>query len=87
MSAAKSPSEHPILQHLRFFILLHQQLPGMMMTKKKAAANQRLSLPIHTTRAALIPSLAPNVIAVSCVLSPSSAMKNVQRRRQRQIKD
>ena len=26
------------------FILLHQQLPGMMMTKKKAAANQRLSL-------------------------------------------
>ena len=24
-------------------------------------------------------SLAPNVIAVSCVLSPSSAMKNVQK--------
>ena len=45
MSAAKSPSEHPI----------------------------------HTTRAALIPSLAPNVMAVSCVLSPSSATKNVQK--------
>ena len=29
---------------LAFLILLHQQLPGMMMTKKKAAANQRLSL-------------------------------------------
>ena len=33
-----------LLQHLHFFILLHQPLPGMMMTKKKAAANQRLSL-------------------------------------------
>ena len=29
---------------LAFLILLHQPLPGMMMTKKKAAANQRLSL-------------------------------------------
>lgn len=33
-----------LLQHLHFFILLHQLLQGMMMTKKKAAANQRLSL-------------------------------------------
>ena len=32
----------------------------------------------HTTTAELSPSLAPNVIAVSCVLSPSSATKNVQ---------
>lgn len=29
----------------------------------------------HTTTAELSPSLAPNVIAVSCVLSPSSATK------------
>ena len=34
------------LQHLHFSILPHQQLPEMMMMKRKRVANQRLSLPL-----------------------------------------
>jgi hypothetical protein len=46
---------------------------------KIIAAKSPSEQPIHTITAELIPSFAPNVIAVSCVLSPNSAMKKVQK--------
>ena len=44
-----------------------------------SAKNSPREQPIHTISAELIPSLAPKVMAVSCVLSPSSATKKVQK--------
>ena len=44
-----------------------------------SAKNSPREQPSHTISAELIPSLAPKVMAVSCVLSPSSATKKVQK--------
>ena len=58
-------------------VLLFSRYPTII--PRISAANNPREQASQTISAALIPSFAPKVMAVSCVLSPSSATKNVQK--------